>query len=288
MDTAESGERRNRKQTAFFEVATKTESKPVVLAEGTGIKLADNEYFCNELGKMKADSDLCKALHQLLFNTAGKKTEIKKNLRSFSGFPSQEVRDDKKLKVLDKKKVWTTTALKGALGMIGLEKGGDREVLVNRLIDYLAEPSSTKKPRDSSKKRKASSKGAKKGSKKARSGPKKAPSAYILYCNSQRAIVRELQPELTMVEQTKTMAASWNALSEKEKEPWLEQAKQAKMALAVAAAAQDAGEDIDFGSDDEDEDGDADEDGDDEDNEAVVDDGAEDDFKALEDSGDEE
>jgi hypothetical protein len=218
-ETSASESKRNRKQTAFFEVAAKATIKSVVAEEGTGIKLADNPHFCKELEKLKGDNEVCKALHLLLFNSAGKKLEIKKNLRAFSGFPSEAVRDEKKLKVNEKKKLWTNSNIKAALGLFGLEKSGDRDVLVNRMIEYLAKPVFTKQAKDGSKKRKASNKTSKKGAKKAKKVKRNvAPSAYILFCKDSRSALRETQPELSMIEQTKALGAMWNALTAEEKE----------------------------------------------------------------------
>jgi hypothetical protein len=217
-ETGASESKRSRKQTAFFEVAAKTAAKPVVAEEGAGIKLADNPHFCKELEKVKGDNEVCKALHLLLFNSAGKKLEIKKNLRAFSGFPSEAVRDEKKLKVNEKKKLWTNSTIKAALGFFGLEKGGDRDVLVNRMIEYLAKPVFTKQAKDGSKKRKSSSKTSKKGGKAKKVKRTVAPSAYILFCKDSRPALREAQPELSMIEQTKALGAMWNALSAEEKE----------------------------------------------------------------------
>lgn len=291
-------EKRSRKQTTFFAVAGASAPKTTVIESGLGMKLAENPHFCHELEKHKADSEECKALHFLLFNAVGKKTEIKKNLRAFSGFSSTAVRDDKKLKLLDKKKVWTVTLLKSVLGMLGLERGGDREDLANRLVDYLAAPSFTKAAKESgSKSKKRKSVSGKSSSKKAKRAdrPKKAPSAYLLFCNERRASVRADNPEMSMVDVTKALAAEWNELSDAKKEVsdslfalhemvyhplslssfcahqrFVEEANRAKQALAAAnGGAAVTTDDIDFGSDDEDdengeEDGDDDEDGEEE------------------------
>jgi hypothetical protein len=56
-------------------------------------------------------------------------------------------------------------------------------------------------------------------SKKAKgSGTKRAPSAYLLFCNERRSEVREANPEMSMIEITKTLAAQWNDLPASEKE----------------------------------------------------------------------
>lgn len=210
--------KRSRKQTAFFEVKA-APVKGTNVGEGAGIKLAENPHFCQELDGTKSDSAVCQALHWLLFGSKGKKAEVKKNLRGFSGFTTEVSKDDKKVKVKQNKSVWTVSVLKEALGLFGLEKSGDREVLVNRMVEFLAEPAFTKAARapGSGKKRKSAGKAGKKGSKRAKKGTAKrktAPSAYILYCKEQRAALKEEQPELSMIEQTKVLGAKWNALDE--------------------------------------------------------------------------
>lgn len=210
-------EKRSRKATTFFKTPEVTK-KELPAAVGTGIQLGDNPHFCKDLDSIKSDNEVCKALHSVMYNAVGKKTDMKKNLRAFSGFaPGQK--EEKKTKVLEKKKIWTVSTLKTALGMFGLEKSGDREALVGRMIDYLAEPRFTKEASSGGKKRKAtaSKKGAKK-SKKSKDGKKRAPSAYILFCKSQRDTLRVEQPELSMVDQTRVLGALWNALGAEEKE----------------------------------------------------------------------
>ena len=135
METEGILEKRERKQTTFFKAPVAKESSKVVITdEGSGIKLADNPHFCKELELIKGDNEVCKALHLLLFNARGKRLEIKKNLRAFSGFPSAAVKEEKMEKVVDKKKVWNTTTLRTVVGMFGLEKGGDRDALVTKQV----------------------------------------------------------------------------------------------------------------------------------------------------------
>ncbi|KAJ1381315.1 hypothetical protein B484DRAFT_411777, partial [Ochromonadaceae sp. CCMP2298] len=169
-ETTDTGRGRARKQTTFFEAAVTVTPKKVNTSEGSGIKLSENPHFCKELEKLKADGEVCKSLHSLMYNLAGKKTEIKKNLRQFSGF-SEETKDDRKAKILDKKKLWTTSLLKSCLGMCGVVQGGDREVQVNRLVDYLAHPTLTKTPSLSASTGKRKTKTAPKKGKKAKTGP---------------------------------------------------------------------------------------------------------------------
>ncbi|CAM9973570.1 unnamed protein product, partial [Discosporangium mesarthrocarpum] len=79
------------------------------------------------LKKIKADHDLAKAFHQLLFASSGKKNTRKKNISSFSGFPEEggEVRDSKVKRLAESKK-WTSPTLKDLCVLLCLEKTGDK------------------------------------------------------------------------------------------------------------------------------------------------------------------
>lgn len=217
-------EKRVRKATTFFKAPAATTKKELATGEGSGIPLGENPHFCKDLESIKSDNEVCKALHSVMYNSVGKKVDMKKNLRAFSGFATSEDLEEKKSKVLEKKKIWTVTMLKTALGMFGVEKSGDREALVGRMIDYLAEPRFTKDAATAGKKRKSTGPASsKKGSKKTRKvkdkdRKKRAPSGYILFCKDQRATLREEQPDLSMVDQTRALGALWNALDDKTKE----------------------------------------------------------------------
>lgn len=120
-------------------------------------------------------------------------------------------------KVLENKKKWTTSLLKDALGVFGLEKGGTREELATRLIDYLQEPSIIKSgvpgsvKKASSKKRKANGKGNKKVKKKV------APSAYILFSVDTRSALKAENPTATFGELARLISEKWNSLNEADK-----------------------------------------------------------------------
>jgi len=283
-------EARSRKSTTFYQAAVVPAPKKVVAtADGKGIKLSENPHFCKELEKYKSDNEVCKALHSLMYNVPGKKTEIKKNLRAFSGFSADTSVETVKTKVGDKKKLWTVSLLKTSLGLFGLERGGDRDTLVERLVDYIAEPAFTKTAR--APKRKGGSDGkSRKNGKKAKiakkSGPKKAPTAYILFSVNARQEAKEANPDASFVDLTRILGQQWNALSAEEKEVWAEKARAHAAALQQAAEGSATVEDIDFG--DESDNGDAEEE-EDEDEAEDGDDGVEDDdFKDLDGEAEEE
>ena len=215
--TAVTPAKRERKQTTFFSTEEKASkaSAAVETQQGQGITLGEYTYFVEELTKLRGDDEVVKALHQLLYNNPGKKLETKKNLRAFNGFPESEDLEKKFAKVVEKKKLWTVSNLKVALGLFGLEKGGDREALCKRLVDYLAKPVAGKKTSatpSSSKKRKG--KGAKKSSQPKK---KRALSAFMLFSQATRNEVKEKNPELSFTDIGRELGRLWNALGESEK-----------------------------------------------------------------------
>lgn len=211
--------KRVRKQTEFLTV--EKEEKKAVVAEGSGIALGDYEYFIEQLENFTGADDVLKNLHSLLFHTPGKKAEVKKHLRQFNGFPSDTDLKDVTQKVVEKKKNWTVAVVKDALGLFGLEKSGDREHLIQRLVEYLAKPEALKSG-GSEKKKSSSSNGKKRktASTKKDKAPKKkrAPSAFILFCSAHRGQVKEENPTATFGELTKLVSALWNNATDKEKE----------------------------------------------------------------------
>ena len=170
--------------------------------------------------------------HSLFYGTPGKKTEIKKNLRSFSGFPDGTSLDEKASKIIEKKKFWTTSQLKTAAAMFGIERSGDREALAKRLVEYVAAPTPKELKGAAAKKKKASamkaskssssskSKGNGKGKGKGKAAASgkgtriSAPSAYLLFSQSQRADVKKQFPDLSFGELTKKVAESWRELDD--------------------------------------------------------------------------
>jgi len=211
--------KRERKQTTFFQVPneTKTKTKRGLVASTDGsFKLGDYQFFAQSLAKVKSQDEILKNLHSILFSSPGKKTEIKKNIKLFSGFAADESAADKLSKVIEKKKVWTVAALKEALELFGLEKGGDREALAKRLIDYLSAPSVIIEVDGKGKKRKAKGSSTEPAKKK----KKRTLSAFILFSNSRRQHVRDSNPDATFGEIGRLIGEEWKAVSDKEKKVW--------------------------------------------------------------------
>lgn len=176
------------------------------------------------LEKIKGDDDVVKSLHLLLFGSAGKKLEAKKNIRLFSGFADEKSKSEKLAKVIENKKKWTVQLIKDILGLFGLEKTGTRSDLVERMVDYLMAPSSIKEESSSSGSKKKSAKAAPtKGTKRKAKGdgkaPKKAraPSAYILFSAETRAEIKSENPDATFGELGALLGQRWKSMDDEDK-----------------------------------------------------------------------
>lgn len=165
------------------EAAAKEEEE--VVASGSGTALGDIEHIEEIISKKKSDDEALTQLHNLCYGKFGQKTQRKKNLRLFNGFA--EGTDTKSLvsscsktrphvstprcnlapfpldlqaeKLADKKKV-TMAHLKDVCEVLGLERGGSKEDVSTRIIEFLASPSDggkAKAPRGA--KRKSAGKG---------------------------------------------------------------------------------------------------------------------------------
>jgi len=110
---------------------------------GRGKKLGDIPYVKHMLDKTPAD-DL-KFMHRLLFFKQQKVTMVKKSIRTFCGYPFDkeskfyERADDQMNKLV-------MPALRLILGILGLEKVGDKIAVKERLLEFLMEPKDLEKP----------------------------------------------------------------------------------------------------------------------------------------------
>ena len=203
-------------------------AKSFSYAGGSGTPLGDIPFYRHASDKMTTDDDALIMLHSLFFGSAGKSTMRKRQLRVFSGFPETSSRAKVVEKVMKSKK-WTVAMLKSCADLFGMEKGGTRDDLVERFVDFVSCPSELKdvpvsKAKKASKKRKAG----KKNTKKDKSDkPKRAPSAFILYSQSAREGVKAENPEAGFGEVAKLLGAAWKALGDDERAVWMTTAAEA-------------------------------------------------------------
>ena len=168
------------------------------------------------LDKIKADDEIVKSLHLLLFAAPGKKLELKKNIRLFSGYDEVSTKDERHVKVTENKKKWTTLLLKSILSLFGLEKSGIRSDLIERLLDYLLLPKVKKDAAASAEQNKkltkpAPSKGTKRKAKGDGNAPKKihSPTGYMLFCGEARPALKIEKPDATFAELAVLLGQRW-------------------------------------------------------------------------------
>jgi hypothetical protein len=287
-------DKRGRKAPTFYKVEEIKSNKPREIVSGNGITLKDYPFFYEQFDKLKTDHEVTRGLYSLLYGGVGKKFEVKKLVREFSGFPDEAAATEALKKATEKKKIYTVVVLKGILGLFGLEKSGDRDALCKRTIDYLTKPSelkSEKKGEKKSAKRKSSSGDSKvkgKSSKRQKKEVKSRPlSGYQMYANETRKTVKAEQPDLSFPDTSTLLGKMWKELSEDERKVWQDKAAEAKAAAAgqEKAPATEGDEpvenledvEIDWGDEDEDSDGDDEEEEEKDDDAAASDEGAEED-----------
>lgn len=170
----ESGKREKRK---VERLEISNDKKELHIPEGTGEKLGDCPRIEYQLNQVKAE-DL-KIIHRTLFDRPGSVAVIKKNIRKFNGFDfdKDDKRFEKKRAQLSKN---TIAGLKKMCKILDLERGGSKEDILNKLMDFLLAPKSSGEsvPKPKKKRKsgsvKAKSKGKKNNKKKSVSKKKKS------------------------------------------------------------------------------------------------------------------
>lgn len=86
------------------------------------------------------DNVVIRRLHSLLFDSKCERDEAKRNIRAFSGFPAATNLDEKIDKVSKDKVKWTAEIVMIVAAMFGLDDAGERNIIIGRLVRYLANP----------------------------------------------------------------------------------------------------------------------------------------------------
>ncbi|KAH7967019.1 hypothetical protein HPB49_021353 [Dermacentor silvarum] len=144
---------RQRKKVERLDVSFRTAARERPPPEqGKGTPLGDCPRIEHNIKRERLES--LNALHRLPFGRPGAPSEIKKNLRKFSGFPFEKDSAEyvKRQKMVAKLK---KTAHKHLLGMLDLEKSGTVEECTDRILNFLLKPFDNKKPLPATKKRKS-------------------------------------------------------------------------------------------------------------------------------------
>jgi len=207
---------------------------------GKGELLSGMEGVCLQISRLKANDVLLKTMHTMFFQRQGKKTTLRKNLRSFSGFP-EEGEDLKRVQEKARAKLakLPIPQVKRLMDTLLIERSGNsfedgkvtKDGLVDRVIEWITKPTepTRKAPESLRKKAKKKPKKKKKKAKKPeRTGPKKGLSAYMFFCKAKRKEVAAANPDLKAVDILKKMGAIWNAFSDEEKKPYNDLAAQDK------------------------------------------------------------
>ncbi|CAI9739783.1 protein DEK-like [Octopus vulgaris] len=161
----ESGKREKKKvERLEMSVTSANDKKKILIPEGTGEKLGDCPIIEYQLNRVKAEN--LKIIHRALFDRPGSLVEIKRNIRKFNGFDfgKDDKRFDKKRALLAKN---TTASLRKICEILGLERGGAKDEILNKIMDFLVKPKDTGKSVPKPKKKRKS------GETKSKSKPKK-------------------------------------------------------------------------------------------------------------------
>ncbi|ELU14625.1 hypothetical protein CAPTEDRAFT_134237 [Capitella teleta] len=149
---SEEGAKRQRKKVDRIEVsaASSNVDKAPTIKEGRGARLGEIPYVEAQLNKV-VGAEL-KPLHKLLFGRIGAVTEVKRNIKRFNGYEFEKDSADyqKKLAIL---KASTLAGLKGLSQTLGLERSGTKDVLMERIMEFLLKPKDFGKSVPGSKKR---------------------------------------------------------------------------------------------------------------------------------------
>ncbi|KNC87206.1 hypothetical protein SARC_00683 [Sphaeroforma arctica JP610] len=198
--------------------------------KGKGTPLGQISMIEEKLKKHKTD-DL-HDLHRLCFGSKGSRLEVRKNLRLFKGFDydSNPAIKDKTQNSLEKRHM---PALRTMCDVICISHSGDKETLMDNIMDFLNSPNESECVAEKKPKAKAKTSGKKKTSKKTAkaSKPERAPSAYNLFIkhNRQKAVTKF--PDVKNTEIMSKMSEMWKECSKEEKAKYTKMAEDAKAAL---------------------------------------------------------
>lgn len=137
--------KRERKNVQRFEEGKKSEPSKVDFEEGSGTPLGEIPRVEASITRFK-NEDL-KFLHRLLFKVQGNNKLFKKNIRKFNGFPFDKDSEEYKKKVETLKKA-ETKVLKTTCEILDLAKTGNKDDLVDRIMEFLIEPKDSGKSKE--------------------------------------------------------------------------------------------------------------------------------------------
>lgn len=137
--------KRKRKSVQSFQSpdSAPSKKKKVEVEEGRGLKLGDISSVDAALNKKKTDE--LRPLYKLLFDQQGNRLDIKKHVRSFSGFPFREGTDDYKKRQASLERLQKLALVNLYCQPLGLSVTGNKTELANRIMRFLMKPQGVKK-----------------------------------------------------------------------------------------------------------------------------------------------
>jgi hypothetical protein len=215
-----------------------------VVPKGAGICLENMERVADKkfgtLGKKSRNEEFYQELHKLFYGRRMKRMDVKKNVLAFSGV----VYDGKTMsreKQFERVYSLNTSFLKDCMDYLDIDrstkvfggKQGDKEALSTRLVDWCERPY----PREGKslddlmptpKRQKKKSKAKPKKPTKDPNAPKRALSSFLAFSGELRPKINAEMPELKLTEVATELGRRWKALSDGEKQPYVDMAKKDK------------------------------------------------------------
>lgn len=117
---------------------------PLQLRPGSGVQLGQIPVVEEQLKRRTGTDDSIRSLHRILYPTqAIKKQQVKANLRMWSGVSAdasdlivQQTRDRWTLKLSG----WQVVGLKSLCEIFGIQKSGDKDAVIERIVVFLLKP----------------------------------------------------------------------------------------------------------------------------------------------------
>jgi len=210
--------------------------------EGEGTELGEIENVKRRLDSLHAVDETCKVAFMACFPTVkglghggNTKTEIKKNLRKFSGY----VKGTKKEcgeKATEKLSKYHADALKHVCQLFDVSDNGTKAKLIERIIEFCEKPKSSghsykggNAASSAGTKRKTTSSSKKESKKDSKSGkPKRALTSFMLFSNDKRQSVIDANPDIKFNELGQKIGELWRNLSDSKKAVWKAKAEALK------------------------------------------------------------
>lgn len=182
--------------------------KEFTVVPGKGRRLGDMPKVVAQLEKHKARDAVLQLLYQAAFGRRGAQAKLKAHLRDFSGY-AEDGAADRAARSLGKQ---TMADIKAVAGIVGVERSGRKDEVVDRVVRFLDRPGGdAKAPRKRpAKDAKAPTGGAKGEPKGSAATPSKALGLYI---KAKLPALKEKNAGVSEAELTKHLRTKWEGLA---------------------------------------------------------------------------